>query len=174
MSRDFGSIESILRWFKEAKPNPTHEDQSVQLGVHIEEFVEIGTTLLVAIKFVGHRGSLDGDIPTITAHPILVGLTLGDLTVDGNVSIFKHESLGAIGILDHEVDADGQWQAVANLALKGEFAASDGRLGNGLLIVMAHGHELHHGAIVEPRDVTLDLVLTGIATTNEHAQQACE
>lgn len=43
MSNNFkrGSIESINNWFNVAKPSPTAEDASVQLGVHIEEFVEM-------------------------------------------------------------------------------------------------------------------------------------
>ena len=34
-------IQRILNWFDEAKPEPSEKDFSVQLGVHIEEFVEM-------------------------------------------------------------------------------------------------------------------------------------
>lgn len=34
-------VQRILDWFDEAKPEPSEKDFSVQLGVHIEEFVEM-------------------------------------------------------------------------------------------------------------------------------------
>lgn len=36
-----GTIESISTWFKKAKPNSTHADFQVQLGVHFEEISEM-------------------------------------------------------------------------------------------------------------------------------------
>lgn len=40
MSNDC-QIQRILNWFDEAKPEPNEKDFSVQLGVHIEEIVEM-------------------------------------------------------------------------------------------------------------------------------------
>lgn len=34
-------VQRILNWFDEAKPEPSEKDFSVQLGVHIEEVVEM-------------------------------------------------------------------------------------------------------------------------------------
>lgn len=34
-------VQRILNWFDEAKPEPSEKDFSVQLGVHIEEIVEM-------------------------------------------------------------------------------------------------------------------------------------
>ena len=33
-------IQTIVKWFKDAKPNPTIEDISTQYGCHLEEFAE--------------------------------------------------------------------------------------------------------------------------------------
>lgn len=35
------TLDNTLRWFSEAKPNPTHRDLIVQLGVHFEEVTEL-------------------------------------------------------------------------------------------------------------------------------------
>lgn len=37
----FGSIRSIVDWFKQAKPSFTHSDFQIQLGVHFEEISEM-------------------------------------------------------------------------------------------------------------------------------------
>jgi len=41
----FGSVESILAWFAEAKKQPTGRGMQVQLGVHFEEVSEMLETL---------------------------------------------------------------------------------------------------------------------------------
>ena len=33
-------IKTIVKWFKDAKPNPTIEDAATQYGCHLEEFAE--------------------------------------------------------------------------------------------------------------------------------------
>lgn len=33
-------IQTIVKWFKDAKPNPTIEDVATQYGCHLEEFAE--------------------------------------------------------------------------------------------------------------------------------------
>lgn len=40
------TLKRTLEWFKEAKPNPTPADIGVQMGVHLEEVVELLQTLL--------------------------------------------------------------------------------------------------------------------------------
>lgn len=41
MAREFHLIQSIFNWFQKARPMPTPKDQHVQLGVHMEEVVEM-------------------------------------------------------------------------------------------------------------------------------------
>lgn len=45
-------IEGTLNWFKEAVPEPTEKNKSVQMGVHIEEFLE-GIEALTPITDMG-------------------------------------------------------------------------------------------------------------------------
>jgi len=47
------SIESIELWHKRARPNPTEKDFSVQLGCHMEEFVE----MIEALRFTHKNGT---------------------------------------------------------------------------------------------------------------------
>ena len=47
------SIESIELWHKRARPNPTERDFDVQLGCHMEEFVE----MIAALRFTHKNGS---------------------------------------------------------------------------------------------------------------------
>jgi hypothetical protein len=44
------SIDSIELWHKRARPSPTPEDFAVQLGCHIEEFVEMLDTLMFSYE----------------------------------------------------------------------------------------------------------------------------
>lgn len=48
------SIDSIELWHRRARPEPTQESLNVQLGCHIEEFVE----MLDSVKFGGGWNSL--------------------------------------------------------------------------------------------------------------------
>lgn len=34
-------IQTIVKWFSDAKPNPTIEDVATQYGCHLEEFAEL-------------------------------------------------------------------------------------------------------------------------------------
>lgn len=43
------TVESILNWFKTAKPKPTRQNLSTQAGCHIEEFAEM-------VEALGHTG----------------------------------------------------------------------------------------------------------------------
>ena len=47
------SIDSIELWHKRARPNPTEKDFSVQLGCHMEEFVE----MIAALRFTHKNGT---------------------------------------------------------------------------------------------------------------------
>ena len=47
------SIESIELWHKRARPNPTEKSFSVQLGCHMEEFVE----MIEALRFTHKNGT---------------------------------------------------------------------------------------------------------------------
>jgi predicted HAD superfamily Cof-like phosphohydrolase len=47
------SIESIELWHKRARPNPTEKDFNVQLGCHMEEFVE----MIEALRFTHKNGT---------------------------------------------------------------------------------------------------------------------
>jgi predicted HAD superfamily Cof-like phosphohydrolase len=47
------SIDSIELWHKRARPNPTEKDFSVQLGCHMEEFVE----MIEALRFTYKNGT---------------------------------------------------------------------------------------------------------------------
>ena len=47
------SIESIELWHKRARPNPTEKNFSVQLGCHMEEFVE----MIEALRFTHKNGT---------------------------------------------------------------------------------------------------------------------
>lgn len=38
-------IQTIVKWFSDAKPNPTIDDASVQIGCHYEEFSEMAVAL---------------------------------------------------------------------------------------------------------------------------------
>ena len=52
------SIESIELWHKRARPNPTEKDFSVQLGCHMEEFVE----MIEALRF-SHKNGTGVEMP---------------------------------------------------------------------------------------------------------------
>ena len=45
-------IKTIVKWFEDAKPNPTIEDISTQYGCHLEEFAEV---LKVTDEFSAHK-----------------------------------------------------------------------------------------------------------------------
>lgn len=47
------TIECIELWHKRARPNPTEKDFSVQLGCHMEEFVE----MIEALRFTHKNGT---------------------------------------------------------------------------------------------------------------------
>lgn len=47
------SVDQIELWHKRARPNPTEEDFNVQLGCHLEEFVE-----MLAVVNVTHNDTL--------------------------------------------------------------------------------------------------------------------
>ena len=47
------SIDSIELWHKRARPNPTEKDFSVQLGCHMEEFVE----MIECLRFTHKSGT---------------------------------------------------------------------------------------------------------------------
>lgn len=48
-------LDSVVSWFKTATPNPTNNDIAVQIGVHIEEFREMLTTLMDVDQDVIHK-----------------------------------------------------------------------------------------------------------------------
>ena len=52
------SIESIELWHKRARPNPTEKDFSVQLGCHMDEFVE----MIEALRF-SHKNGTGVEMP---------------------------------------------------------------------------------------------------------------
>lgn len=41
------SVFAISQWHKKARPNPTYKDFNVQLGCHVEEFVEMLDSLVL-------------------------------------------------------------------------------------------------------------------------------
>ena len=52
------AIESIELWHKRARPHPTEKDFSVQLGCHMEEFVE----MIAALRF-SHKNGTGVELP---------------------------------------------------------------------------------------------------------------
>ena len=52
------SIDSIELWHKRARPNPTEKDFNVQLGCHMEEFVE----MIAALRF-SHKNGTGVEMP---------------------------------------------------------------------------------------------------------------
>ena len=52
------SIDSIELWHKRARPNPSEKDFSVQLGCHMEEFVE----MIAALRF-SHKNGTGVEMP---------------------------------------------------------------------------------------------------------------
>ena len=52
------AIESIELWHKRARPNPSEKDFSVQLGCHMEEFVE----MIAALRF-SHKNGTGVEMP---------------------------------------------------------------------------------------------------------------
>ena len=50
-------IDNITLWHKRARPEPTYRDFEVQLGCHIEEFVEMMDA--ITIRYPGLGSALD-------------------------------------------------------------------------------------------------------------------
>lgn len=66
-------IDNITLWHKRARPEPTEKDFNVQLGCHIEEFVEMLDSLTIRVKGFGKAIDALEDVAT--------GLKDGSLTV---------------------------------------------------------------------------------------------
>ena len=67
-------IDNITLWHKRARPEPTYRDFEVQLGCHIEEFVEMMDA--ITIRYPGLGGALD------EIEAVATMLKDGRLTVD--------------------------------------------------------------------------------------------
>ena len=68
-------IDNITLWHKRARPEPTEKDFDVQLGCHIEEFVEMMDALSIYFDDVPVAKALD------TLENLADGLKAGVLTV---------------------------------------------------------------------------------------------
>ena len=66
-------IDNITLWHKRARPEPTEKDFNVQLGCHIEEFVEMLDSLTIRVKGFGKAIDALEDVAN--------GLKAGTLTV---------------------------------------------------------------------------------------------
>jgi hypothetical protein len=67
-------LQDTLNWFKEALPNPTSKNQKSQLGVHVEEFVE----MLVEMNVEGYNSALADAI--VSLNVLANGLKKDTLT----------------------------------------------------------------------------------------------
>ena len=66
-------IDNITLWHKRARPEPTEKDFNVQLGCHIEEFVEMLDSLTIRVEGFGKAIDALEDVAN--------GLKAGTLTV---------------------------------------------------------------------------------------------
>ena len=80
-------IDNINLWHKRARPEPTEKDFDVQLGCHIEEFVEMMDALSIYFDDVPVAKALD------TLENLADGLKAGVLTVS---SMDRGEVLDAL------------------------------------------------------------------------------
>lgn len=104
-------IERINNWFSEAKPEPSEKDFSVQLGVHIEEIVEMlncfyteNRYIDVALVNASHYLNLlseslkanEGDIEIIDSIEFLDSLNDQVVTAVGTAKFAGYDFPGSI------------------------------------------------------------------------------
>ena len=80
-------IDNITLWHKRARPEPTYRDFEVQLGCHIEEFVEMMDSLSIYFDKIQVNKALDA------LEDLANGLKAGVLTVS---SVDRGELLDAL------------------------------------------------------------------------------
>ena len=80
-------IDNITLWHRRARPEPTEKDFDVQLGCHIEEFVEMMDSLSIYFDKIQVNKALDA------LEDLANGLKAGTLTVS---SVDRGELLDAL------------------------------------------------------------------------------
>jgi predicted HAD superfamily Cof-like phosphohydrolase len=73
------SVDQIELWHKRARPKPTDEDLNVQIGCHVEEFVEMLDTLFIGVP---DNSDVDFGQMMVALDSLANGLKNGTLQVD--------------------------------------------------------------------------------------------
>lgn len=106
-------IQTIVKWFSDAKPNPTIEDACVQIGCHYEEFAEMaavtGDGLLMDKanqsakqykakneNFISELMFLDGDFDPCSRCELLDALCDQIVTAVGVAQYMGFDIVGAL------------------------------------------------------------------------------
>lgn len=104
MTKD--TLNSIRRWFKAAKPNPTIKDQATQLGCHFEEVAEmldaVGNPSADMCDMATYWKEAYGmdDLDQVDRHALLDALCDQIVTAIGVAHMFGMDIEGALAEVD--------------------------------------------------------------------------
>ena len=113
------------------------------LGVALIDFVELVAYAVHLAILVGQGRAGDFHVGEVIDGESLAGTHPLDIGRDGDVGVVEHKLSHTIAVLDLHADE----ARIVLLSGDGALPALERGCGNGLLVVVAHGHELDDSAV---------------------------